>query len=176
MADLKKLVGNMSKTSEFMKAVDKMSAKSLIGGLNRHKLSRLNLDKALPLPDFKLPPIPTPAEQHAYESAGTLIGKLAARIKCWQQQIPPDAQPVILAILTDGTSIRVSRLFQQGHNGILVEGKVGDAPCMVLAHQATLQLLCYVEHMEDPEKEIAPIGFDYYGKEDDEAATKTDSQ
>lgn len=132
------------------------------------RVPNLHLDRAITMPRFELPRIPTEEEKHAYESSGTLIRRLAMTIRMWRQQIPKDAQPVILAILANGTPVRVSRLIQEGHNGIIVEGKVADSQCLVLAHQATLQLLCYVEHMEKPEKERAPIGFHYQGQEKDE--------
>ena len=62
----------------------------------------------------------------------------------------------------------MSRLIQDGHNGIIVEGTLNDSPCMVLAHQGTLQLLCYVEKMQEPEKDKIVIGFQYQGKEQDD--------
>lgn len=138
----------------------------VLQGMNR--LPNLNLERAIRMPEIHIPRMPTPEEQHAYESAGALIRRLAVRIRLWQTQIPKDAQPVILAILANGASIRVSRLIQDGHNGIIVEGTLNDSPCMVLAHQGTLQLLCYVEQMQKPEKEKIPIGFQYQGKEQDD--------
>ena len=133
------------------------------------KAPSLHLDRALAMPRFEIPRMPTEEEKHAYESSGALIRRLAITINMWRGQVPKDAQPVILAILANGTPVRVSRLVQEGHNGIIVDGKVGDSPCLVLAHQATLQLLCYVEQMQKPEKERAPIGFHYQGQEEDES-------
>ena len=131
------------------------------------KVPNLHLDRAVTMPRFEIPRMPTEEEKHAYASSGAMIRRLAMTIRMWRKQIPKDAQPVILAILANGTPVRVSRLIQEGHNGVIVEGEVANSPCLVLAHQATLQLLCYVEHMEKPENKRAPIGFHYQGQEKD---------
>ena len=120
------------------------------------------------VPHFEIPRVKTEEEKHAYESSGLLIRRLAMTIRMWRQQIEKDAQPVILAMLANGTTVRVARLVQEGHSGIIVDGKVGDSPCLLLAHQATLQLLCYVERIEKPEEKRAPIGFNYQGQEQDD--------
>jgi hypothetical protein len=37
---------------------------------------------------------------------------------------------------------------------------MGDSPCSMLAHQNTVQLVCYAEHVgNDPELAKRPIGF-----------------
>ena len=133
----------------------------LVQGLT--KQPAFSLGRAMAMPRIQIPPMPTEEEKHAYESSGALIKRLAITIRAWRQQIPQDAQPAILAILANGTAVRVSRLIQEGHNGVIVDGKVDDSPCLVLAHQSTLQLLCYIEHMEKPDRERLPIGFHYTG-------------
>ena len=110
---------------------------------------QLILPNALRIPDIELPKISTEQERHVYESSLALIRRLAARIKAWKTAIPKDAEAVILAILANGTVIEARRLSSEGHHGIVIEGTLfspedatGAAPCMVLAHQANLQLLC----------------------------------
>jgi len=107
---------------------------------------------------IKIPKLPTTAERHSYESAGVLIDRLATRIRRWQTDLPEDAQPVILAVLSSGVTIRVTSLAQESHHGIAVTGLIEDNECLLLAHQATLQLLCYIEKItaETPRR---PIGF-----------------
>jgi len=133
------------------------------------RLSSFNIKNAMQMPTIPaMPRMPTTEERHAFESAGELLRRLALRIKLWQRVMPKDSQPVILAIMANGTPIRVTKLIEEGHNGIIVEGKIDNSPCMMLAHQNTLQLLCYVEQMSEPEKEKAPIGFQYQGQQEGE--------
>ena len=138
---------------------------SLLQGL---KTPSLNIERSLQIPHIEMPRFPTKEEQHAYESSGELLKRLAGTIKKWRMTIPKDAQPVVIAILSNGSAVRASRLIQEGHHGVRVEGVIGDSPCMVLAHQNTIQLLCYVEHMENPEKERSTIGFHYQGGSEQE--------
>ena len=107
---------------------------------------------------FEIPKLPTNEERHAYESAGVLIERLAKRIEHWQSSLPEDAQPVILAVLPSGATVRVLSLAQESHHGIAITGLVENNECLLLTHQATLQLLCYVEIItaESPRR---PIGF-----------------
>jgi hypothetical protein len=123
------------------------------------------LPNALRIPEVQLPKIPTEEERHSYESSAMLINLLAARIKEWRKAIPKDAEAVIWAILANGMVIDVHRLVAQGHHGIVVEGTLlspddspDASPCMVVAHQANLQLLCYVRQVPEP-REPRVIGF-----------------
>jgi hypothetical protein len=132
----------------------------------------LILPNALRIPEIK---IPTEQDRHGYESASTLIRLLAARIKEWRKAIPKDAEPVILAILANGTVVDAHRVSPQGHHGILIEGTLfspgnasGGSPCMVVAHQANLQLLCYVRQVLEA-REPRPIGFGVPGADDEKA-------
>src|SRR5262249_32994163 len=95
---------------------------------------------------------------------------LAARVKEWRKAIPKDAEPVILAILANGTVIDAHRVSPQGHHGVLIEGTLfspDDAsPCIVVAHQANLQLLCYIRKVLEP-REPRVIGFGVPGGADE---------
>ena len=150
--------------NDFIKSVERMNQRH--ASLLKHAI---NIPK-VQMPEFQMQNIkvPTVEERHEYESAGELIKRLAARIRLWQEQLEGNIQPVILAILTNGASIRVRRLEQDGHNGIIIEGTVDDKPCMILAHQQNLQLLCFVEEIKEPEQKKEPIGFNYHGKNSQE--------
>lgn len=118
----------------------------------------------LRLPEFHLPDIPTQEEVNEYQSAGVLMRRLADSIVQWRHQLPSDQQPAILAILNGGIQINVERLAEESFQGIRIEGKIAGNPCMVLAHQATVQLLCYIEKVEQEEQRRS-IGFIINGKE-----------
>lgn len=99
-----------------------------------------------------------PAEQNLYQSAGALMRRLADTVTEWRAQVPEDAQPAILAILHGGVQINVTLLAEESFHGIRIEGTLNGAPCMLLAHQSSVQLLCYVAKVA----EAAPrrtIGF-----------------
>jgi hypothetical protein len=133
------------------------------------------LERSMPSIDYQLPTLrmpdiqplelPTPEERNEYQSAGVLMRRLADSIMQWRQQLPSDQQPAILAILNGGIQITVERLAEESFHGIRLEGSIGSVPCMVLAHQATLQLLCYIEKIESKERRRR-IGFIIDGKEE----------
>jgi hypothetical protein len=106
------------------------------------------------LPSMTIPPpplIPSPRERESYKSAAVLIRRLAETITAWRQALPTDEQPLVVALLHGGTQIDVDLLAVESFDGIRIEGKVGTSPCMVLAHQATVQLLCIVQKVEKEE-------------------------
>jgi hypothetical protein len=115
----------------------------------------------------ELPSIPTMEERHAYESSGALLKRLIERIRMWRTQCPKDAQPVILAILPNGSVINVHTLGQEGHNGIVITGKLDDTDCMYVAHQTNLGLLCFIEKVDEDKKKYK-IGFCVEGQESQE--------
>jgi hypothetical protein len=125
------------------------------------KLSRFKWDAA----SYPIPSIdalsgldaPTPEEAHEYESAGALLDRLERTIKEWRTRLPENAQPLIEAIVPGGWIV-VCDFVEQGHNGIAIRGKAGDRDCLLLVHQANLQLLCTIEKL-DSAKERTPIGF-----------------
>jgi len=132
-------------------------------------LSSLSLPK-MSIPEFharRLPDIPvTPTEEeiNKFQSSGVLMRRLADTILLWRKQLPEDQQPAILAVMYGGVQIVVERLAQEGFHGIRIEGKLNGNPCMLLAHQSTLQLLCYVEKVEKKEFK-RKIGFIIDGEE-----------
>ena len=100
---------------------------------------------------------PTREESHEFESAGALLDRIERTIKEWRAKLPSDAQPLIEAIVPGGWIV-VSEFVEQGHNGIAIRGKAGDRDCLLLVHQANLQLLCTIDKL-DEKKPPATIGF-----------------
>lgn len=124
-------------------------------------------------PDVK-PPKMEPDELYTkhqqindYRSSGELIRSLARTIKKWRQHMPKDAEPTIVAMLNGGLQIQVARLVQESFHGIRIEGTASGNPCMVLAHQNNVELLCYVQKVaeEEPDRRI---GFIIDGEESEE--------
>ena len=97
------------------------------------------------------------------ESATELLDSLEKTIHEWRRRLPPDAQPVIRALVSSGGSVIVKEIAEQGHNGIAIRGESGGSECLLLVHQATLQLLCTIEKVED-EKQRYRIGFRVAGE------------
>ncbi len=118
------------------------------------------------IPHINAVNIPTLSEKNSYQSAGVLMRRLADTISQWRTQVPADSQPAILAILHGGNQINVSLLAEEGFHGIRIEGTIDSSPCMLLAHQSSVQLLCYVEKVEN-EKDRRTIGFIIDGKKQD---------
>lgn len=119
---------------------------------------------SLRIPELRVPQAPTPEQSNAYQSARALMRRLADSIMQWRHQLPADQQPAILAVLNGGIQISVERLAEESFHGIRIEGKLAGNPCMVLAHQATVQLLCYIERVEQEEHRRS-IGFIIDGEE-----------
>lgn len=103
-------------------------------------------------------------QQDFQKSAGVLMRSLADTVVEWRQQLPEDQQPAILAILHGGVQIQVERLSQESYHGIRIEGTMNGNPCMVLSHQSTVQLLCFVQKIEKEEFRRR-IGFIIDGEE-----------
>lgn len=105
----------------------------------------------LPPPSLPVPPAilyaSEQAAENSYQSAAELMRQLAESILAWRQQLPEGAQPAIMAILHGGLQIKVLRLTQESFHGIRIEGILNKTPCMLLAHQATVQMLCFVERL-----------------------------
>lgn len=121
--------------------------------------------RMLPIPNAHLIQPPLPSEKNHYQSAGILMRKLASKVASWRESVPPDAQPVIVAILHGGYQINVELLAEESFHGIRIEGTLeGGGPCMVLAHQSSVQLLCYIEKIER-EEQRRKIGFIIDGQE-----------
>jgi hypothetical protein len=107
------------------------------------------------------------AIENNYQSSAVLMRRLAESITEWRKQLPDQVQPAVLAILHGGLQIRVHRLAQESFHGIRIEGTMNGNPCMLLAHQATVQMLCYVEKIDTNQQEQKPrkIGFIIEGEE-----------
>jgi hypothetical protein len=114
--------------------------------------------------DLQLHKLPTQEEVNEYQSAGILMRRLADTILQWRDKLPETQQPAIVAFLYGGIQINVERLAQESFHGIRIEGKMNGNPCMMLAHQSTVQLLCYVENVEKEEFK-RKIGFIIDGEE-----------
>lgn len=97
-------------------------------------------------------------ELYEFRSAGVLLDALAAEAKAWAAKLPPKFRPAITAVLHGGLQVEVHTLAQVSFDGIRIEGLLGDNPCSLLAHQGTVQLICYATNVED-ESEHRPIGF-----------------
>ncbi len=105
-----------------------------------------------------------PAEQqHRFESAGEFVKRLAHRIQKWRERLAEDEQPVILALLSNGSAIEVRSIGEDGHSSVVVEGILDGAACMFVSHQASFQLLCYTQKVAPEMKR--KIGFHVGGEE-----------
>ncbi len=105
-----------------------------------------------------------PAEQqHRFESAGEFVKRLAHRIQKWRERLAEDEQPVILALLSNGSAIEVRSIGEDGHSSVVVEGVLDGAACMFVSHQASFQLLCYTQKVAPEMKR--KIGFHVGGEE-----------
>ena len=138
---------------EIMKAAEEVSRS--MGVLKGFSLPTIQ-HRELRIPD--LPPIPTTEERNEYQSASVLMNALAKEALQWKGSLPANFRPAILAVLYGGIQIHVKSLSQVSFHGIKVEGTMNGAPCSVLAHQATFQLLCYAEEIKD-DSPRSPIGF-----------------
>lgn len=106
-----------------------------------------------------------PMEQkHRFESAGEFITRLAHRVQAWRESLPADEQPMILALLPDGSSVQVFSLAEDGHSSVVVEGLIEETSCMFITHQASLQILCFTQKLEEKETPRT-IGFHVGGKQ-----------
>lgn len=114
---------------------------------------------------IRKPDICSREDENEYRSAGVLLQALATEARAWSKQLPPNYRPAIAAILHGGVQVQVRTLAQVSFDGIRVEGTMGeDIPCSMLAHQDTIQLICYAVSLEEEsgEEEVPahnPIGF-----------------
>lgn len=156
----KELQEKLSTLSEAMKPSPEITKamESLTGSMGRFQGFSLPEIPRYSLPEFEIPEIPTPEEQNHFQSAAILMEALAKEALQWKENLPPNFNPAILAILYGGLQIHVNNLSQVSFHGIRVEGTLNGAPCSVLAHQTTVQLLCYAEEVK-PEVVRNPIGF-----------------
>jgi len=120
-----------------------------------------NLPTSINFPQVEVPLInaPSPEDKNQYQSAGVLIRRLADSIVAWRKELPEGVEPAVLAVLNGGIKIEVSALAQESFHGIRIEGLVNDVPCITLAHQSTVQLLCYVQPIQKATAPSRKIGF-----------------
>ena len=113
----------------------------------------------------ELCPLPAPCSQeeiNQYRSAAVFMKSLADEARAWRDKLPSRYRPAILAVLHGGLQIHVHSLSQVSFDGIRIEGTMDGSPCSLLAHQSTVQMLCYAEEVPPPEEEAPPkrpIGF-----------------
>jgi gas vesicle protein len=117
------------------------------------------------LESIKMHNIPTFEDTNNFQSAGSLLKKLATSIQEWRSALPENMQPVIIAILHGGVQIDVESLSQESFHGIRIGGKINGAACVLLAHQSTVQLLCILQEIKPPELPKRQIGFVINGQE-----------
>jgi hypothetical protein len=134
---------------------------------NAQQILQMQVVPQRQLPSLTIPKESTPVNSPLeHESAGALMRRLADTIMQWREQLPEDEEPAILAILSGGIQINVERLAQESFNGIRIEGTMNGSPCMLLAHQSTVQMLCFVQQVEEPTKKRR-IGFIIEGQEEE---------
>lgn len=108
--------------------------------------------------------ISTQEQQNHFRSAGVFMESLAREAQEWKECVGEGFAPAIIAILYGGVQINVNTLSQVSFHGIRIEGLMNGAPCTVLAHQSTVQMLCHAIKLE-PEIPARPIGFIWEGNE-----------
>lgn len=106
--------------------------------------------------------IPTQKEINSYQSASALMEALSKEALRWKIQLPENYKPAIIALLYGGLQINVHTLSQVSFHGIQIEGTLNGSPCSLLAHQSTIQMLCYAAEITE-ETPNRPIGFIWSG-------------
>lgn len=148
----------MNKFTDALKLSD--STKKLMESIN--KIPRIH-NFSLPQPELLAPiRVPTQQERNNYQSASVLMEALSKEALRWKKQLPENYKPAILALLYGGLQINVHSLSQVSFHGIQIEGTLNGAPCSLLAHQSTVQMLCYGEEITE-DTPNRPIGFIWYG-------------
>lgn len=148
---------------------DYISALLKEGASPANLMDYLNSQMA-PVPGFVPPavnkktfcPVPANCSQedlNEYRSATVFLKALADELKAWGSQLPENFRPAIMAVLHGGIQIQVSSLAQVSFDGIRIEGLMGDSPCSLLAHQSTVQMLCYAVQVDQQAPPRRPIGF-----------------
>lgn len=155
--DVKK---HLSPAEAAMKAINDMSAASQASKLLASRLPKVP-DFSFPRitePAFVMPRIPSAEERNQYQSASVLMRAIADEALQWKARLPENYRPAILAIAYGGIQINVQTLSQVSFHGIRIEGTFNGSPCSILAHQSTVQLMCYGEEV-DVSSQHNPIGF-----------------
>jgi hypothetical protein len=107
-----------------------------------------------------LPAVCSQEQLNEFRSAGVFLKSLSEEVQAWRQQLPAEFRPAVIAVLHGGIQIHVHSLAQVSFDGIRIEGSLEGAPCSLLAHQSTVQMLCYAEPVpEEPAEAHRGIGF-----------------
>ena len=109
-------------------------------------------------PAIRRRPRPRPERQPTHDSAAELVHTMSDIVDGWLEDLEPDEQAVIIAILGDQTALRVVEMTAQGHDVVILRGETANGPCMLVAHQATIQLICFIERIT-PQATRRTIGF-----------------
>lgn len=113
--------------------------------------------------DIQTPSDTDPEKDNEFRSASVLLKEISEEAIAWQRSLPENYRAAVLAVLHGGMQIQVESLSQISFHGIRVAGTLNGSPCSVLAHQSTIQLLCYGEEITD-EAPRNPIGFIWDGR------------
>jgi hypothetical protein len=114
---------------------------------------------------MNLPRPPSPEEKHHYESAGEFVQRVAAYLTFWlDSKVLSGASSgkrwVLAATLSSGATIILHSLAADGHSLIRLEGELPDGtPCLLFAHQHSVQLLAYHVPRKPEEPAKREIGF-----------------
>ncbi len=153
--DIKKLI-EQSSASQSLANAAKQAMESPLSKL--HETSYLDRMSHVEMPHFQMPEIPTQEEVNEYQSASVFMNALATSALEWKENLPEGYAPAILAVLYGGIQIHVNTLSQVSFHGIRIEGMLNGSPCTMLAHQSTVQVLCFAEEVTE-EKPKNTIGF-----------------
>lgn len=129
------------------------------------KLCNLSSSQSFKAPDCDIPSSSEtdPEKDNEFRSASVLLKEISDEAIAWQRSLPENYRAAVLAVLHGGMQIQVESLSQISFHGIRVAGTLNGSPCSVLAHQSTIQLLCYGEAITD-ETPRNPIGFIWDGR------------
>jgi hypothetical protein len=117
-----------------------------------------------PTPKMQNEWFPTPKAQNEFQSAGVLVKKMAQTVGEWRTKVPENCQPVVLALLQGGVQMNVTLLAEESFHSLRIEGTIDGSSCLLLTHQASVQLLCFVSKVEQ-ESQRRRIGFIIDGEE-----------
>ena len=159
MDSIKKLIEKGSASQSLSDLAKEAVAKGTLG--QHFKGSYLANMKTVEMPKLHMPKMylpPTQEEVNEYQSAAVFMSALADSALEWKESLPEGFAPSILAVLYGGIQIQVTTLSQVSFHGIRIEGTFNGAPCTMLAHQSTVQVLCFAQEItEDSPKNS--IGF-----------------
>ena len=164
MTEASKRLEEMLKESSLTRILEGSSVQKMLNATKESSMAFEVPRHLLEIPRIEPIRVPTQKELNTYQSAGVLVRRLAETVTQWRTQVPADSQPAVIAILQGGVQVSVSLLAEESFHGIRIEGTVDGSPCMVLTHQASVQLLCFVAKVENEELR-RKIGFVIDGQE-----------